>query len=209
MSPDARRSSFASIIDFASVRFRRKKGSSRKSKEDLYTHLNDSDWTLATVSSLKDETEKYDKYPAVDKEEEPETVEEGLYIRFAAKPPTRPLSENRLARLKYRIAKAVVAAGMECSAQAPSPETAQPFDTALKARPPRPRQFLLQRNVWAGHGSLHISWVGGLSVQSVRLSRRSVSRLIQLAAYPNTLLPTLQAHISARCSFRDTLTPAR
>ncbi|KAI0828891.1 hypothetical protein BC628DRAFT_1361160 [Trametes gibbosa] len=42
---------------------------------------------------------------------------QGLYIRFASQlaQPPRKLSETRLARMKYRIAKAVLAAGMDSS----------------------------------------------------------------------------------------------
>ncbi|TBU49265.1 hypothetical protein BD309DRAFT_986578 [Dichomitus squalens] len=53
--------------------------------------------------------------------QEGEREGQGLLIRFAsqAAQPPRKLSEHRLARLKYRIAKAVMAAGMHTS---PSPE---------------------------------------------------------------------------------------
>lgn len=54
----------------------------------------------------------------------PESEGEGLLIQFATHQatPYHRLSETRLARLKYRIANAVVAAGMD----APSPRTASP-----------------------------------------------------------------------------------
>ncbi|KAI0354575.1 hypothetical protein OH77DRAFT_1521484 [Trametes cingulata] len=61
------------------------------------------------------------------------TEDHGLYIRFAsqlAKPPCK-LSEHRLARLKYRIAKAVLAAGMDTS---PSGELGDPMDDAGRCR---------------------------------------------------------------------------
>lgn len=121
------------IVAFANLPFRRKKRRSREGDDVLFTHCNDSDWTFATISSEKD------VYPIVEKEQEPETVEEGLYIRFAShvsRHQSRPLTESRLARLKYRIAKAVVAAGMESSS--PAMETSQPFDNAIKALPPVP-----------------------------------------------------------------------
>ncbi|KAI0720084.1 hypothetical protein C8T65DRAFT_736250 [Cerioporus squamosus] len=62
----------------------------------------DSDWTFATASS--------------------ETL--------AAAHSPRKLSHNRLARLKYRIAKAVMAAGMDSS---PGAECANPMDTRAEA----------------------------------------------------------------------------
>ncbi|KAI0714924.1 hypothetical protein C8Q76DRAFT_795736 [Earliella scabrosa] len=72
--------------------------------------------------------------PEITIEREIETDGEGLLIRFAsalqphphAQPmPERRLSRTRLARLKYRIAKAVLAAGMDSS---PGAELANPFE---------------------------------------------------------------------------------
>ncbi|KAI0334316.1 hypothetical protein GY45DRAFT_27570 [Cubamyces sp. BRFM 1775] len=57
------------------------------------------------------------------------TEDHGLYIRLAsqlAQPPSK-LSEERIARLKYRIAKAVMAAGMDTS---PSAEVGDPMAAA-------------------------------------------------------------------------------
>ncbi|KAI0800650.1 hypothetical protein C8Q74DRAFT_1364350 [Fomes fomentarius] len=67
--------------------------------------------------------------PEITVESEIETEGEGLLIRFtsqlAAHEPPHKLSHNRLARLKYRIAKAVVAAGMDSS---PASEAANPME---------------------------------------------------------------------------------
>lgn len=67
--------------------------------------------------------------PEITVESEIETEGEGLLIRFtsqlAAHEPPRKLSQNRLARLKYRIAKAVVAAGMDSS---PASEATNPME---------------------------------------------------------------------------------
>ncbi|KAI0778789.1 hypothetical protein BD413DRAFT_631990 [Trametes elegans] len=109
----------------------------------------DSDWTLAARTASSESlatlvpapapahpSMRLDKAPAMrldkalpEPEPEPEcpsTEEYGLYIRCAsqlARPPRR-LSDARLARLKYRIARAVMAAGMDTS---PAGEPADPL----------------------------------------------------------------------------------
>lgn len=147
------------LVEFANVAFRRHKRNARRAQSAaLYamTHANDSDWTFASLSSTN-ETNK-PAYAVIEPESESEGTEspsrysqesaeeetggEGLWIRFSSQveapmPYSYPLSERRLRRLKYRIAKAVVAAGMETS---PSMETSDPFDNALQTRglPPVP-----------------------------------------------------------------------
>ncbi|KAI9057756.1 hypothetical protein FKP32DRAFT_1681239 [Trametes sanguinea] len=86
-----------------------------------------SDWTLAATASSETlacrEPEK-----AIDTNED-----HGLYIRFASQlsqPPSK-LSQSRIARLKYRIAKAVMAAGMDTS---PSAELGDPMDESAHCR---------------------------------------------------------------------------
>ncbi|CDO73024.1 hypothetical protein BN946_scf185007.g78 [Trametes cinnabarina] len=86
-----------------------------------------SDRTLAATASSEtlacQEPEK-----AIDTNED-----HGLYIRFAtqlSQPPSK-LSPSRIARLKYRIAKAVMAAGMDTS---PSAELGDPMDDSARGR---------------------------------------------------------------------------
>ncbi|TFK87594.1 hypothetical protein K466DRAFT_104441 [Polyporus arcularius HHB13444] len=105
----------------------------------------DSDWTFATASSetlagpsVRKESPsptslaKSKPLPDITIESEIETGGQGLLIRFASQLPHSPrkLSHNRLARLKYRIAKAVMAAGMDSS---PAIECADPMDTRAEA----------------------------------------------------------------------------
>ncbi len=140
MAPEVKFTSFGIpyIVEFANVTFRKKKRLSslfsHNRKRSIYSspHLNDSDWTFATASS---DTLAYPVAYDTDSEGQ------GLYIRFASQDasfPPQPLSASRLARLKYRIANAVVAAGMDGS---PGSEKHDPVDKALKARghlPPVP-----------------------------------------------------------------------
>ncbi|KAI0652474.1 hypothetical protein C8Q79DRAFT_102362 [Trametes meyenii] len=89
----------------------------------------DSKWTLAPTASS--ETLTGPPPPPVPKDKlEPAYPEgNGLYIRFASQllQPPRKLSVSRLARMKYRIARAVLAAGMDAS---PGAECADPMDSA-------------------------------------------------------------------------------
>ena len=163
MAPVLKLTSFGipSLVEFANVAFRRHKRNARRAQSAaLYamSHANDSDWTFASHPSTNeidkpayaviepesesesDGTESPSRYSQESAEEE--TGGEGLWIRFSSQveapmPYSYPLSERRLRRLKYRIAKAVVAAGMESS---PSMEISDPFDNALQTRglPPVP-----------------------------------------------------------------------
>ncbi|KAI0094451.1 hypothetical protein BDY19DRAFT_19963 [Irpex rosettiformis] len=147
------------LVEFANMTFRRRKRNARQanSTSTLYAmpSYNDSDWTFASLSS----TDKIDKpayavigsasesddsesrYSQESAEEEPSV--EGLWIQFASQiespmPYSYPLSEKRLKRLRYRISKAVVAAGMESS---PDMQTSDPFNNALQTQgrlPPVP-----------------------------------------------------------------------
>lgn len=139
MSPEIKFTSFGIpyLVEFANVTFRRKKRASMrpKSNQTVYSsaQFSDSDWTLATLSS------DTLAYPVPDKNE---TEGQGLYIRLASQTPsptrTGPLSASRALRLKHRIARAVVSAGMD---YAPDAAAAEPLDGALRARgalPPVP-----------------------------------------------------------------------
>lgn len=145
------------LSGFANATFRRRKRNARRAQSAaLYAmpQCNDSDWTFASLSSV----DKHDKpaYAVVESvtsslsssetdsqysqesAEDEETISEGLWIRFASQletstPYSYPLSEKRLARLRYRIAKAVVAAGMESSPELDVQPT-DPFDKALQTR---------------------------------------------------------------------------
>ena len=105
----------------------------------------DSDWTFATASSetlagpsvqkallSPASLAKSKPLPEITIESEIETEGQGLLIRFASQIAHQPrrLSHNRLARLKYRIAKAVMAAGMDSS---PSSEREDPMDARAEA----------------------------------------------------------------------------
>lgn len=104
------------IVEFANVAFRRR--ASRppplppKHRDHLYStlHPNDSDWSF--TSSTSDTP----TFRTVGKEESEGRV---LYIRYSSEDlqevPGPPLSERRLCRLRRRIARAVVAAGMDAS----------------------------------------------------------------------------------------------
>ncbi|KAL1951331.1 hypothetical protein VTO73DRAFT_480 [Trametes versicolor] len=135
------------LVEFANVAFRsrsRSRSSSRSSMRTLTLRRDASesrpslnlrptpsrstlasDWTLAATASSE---------TLAGPGAEAECPEDhGLYIRFAsqlAQPPCR-LSESRLARLKYRIAKAVLAAGMDSS---PRAEHGDPMDAAGRGR---------------------------------------------------------------------------
>ncbi|KAI0348289.1 hypothetical protein BDW22DRAFT_75735 [Trametopsis cervina] len=138
MAPEIRFTSFGIpyLVEFANVTFRRRHRKSRQPQSTVYAHSNDSDWSFASFPS-----DKNDAYAVHETDSESESEEEtsgpegeGLWIRFASQvqvptPYAFPLSESRLTRLKYRIAKAVVAAGMESS---PNMEAPDPFNHALK-----------------------------------------------------------------------------
>lgn len=137
MAPEVKFTSFGIpyLVEFANVTFRRKKRASRITTT-LYSipHCNDSDWTFASLYSDDGSEEEI---------KEPEPEGEGLYIRFASQAATAypaPLSQSRLTRLKYRIAKAVVAAGMDPSAPNTDALDSQSclVSQAQKALPPVP-----------------------------------------------------------------------
>jgi hypothetical protein len=117
MAPEIKFSSFGIpyLVEFANVTFRRKKRNSiRPGRKSIYSTatFSDSDWTFASISS---ETLAY---PVVGKAE---TEGQGLYIRFASHAavyPARPLSPTRAMQLKYRIADAIVKAGMDYASTA-------------------------------------------------------------------------------------------
>ncbi|OJT14405.1 hypothetical protein TRAPUB_9046 [Trametes pubescens] len=133
------------LVEFANVAFRSHSRSSSRSSMRPPTPRRDasesrpslnlrptpsrstlaSDWTLAATASSE---------TLAGPGAEAECPEDhGLYIRLAsqlAQPPCR-LSESRLARLKYRIAKAVLAAGMDSS---PGAERGDPLDAAGRGR---------------------------------------------------------------------------
>ncbi|KAI0640027.1 hypothetical protein C8Q77DRAFT_1164898 [Trametes polyzona] len=132
MAPEIRFNSIGIpyLVEFANVAFRsRPRSSSRASSRTVASSTLASERTLTSTASSATLTN-----PGPCPGPEPEFPEEhGLYIRFAsqlAQPPSR-LSETRLARLKYRIAKAVLAAGMDSS---PAAELGDPMDAGAAGR---------------------------------------------------------------------------
>ena len=130
------------LVEFANVSFRRKmKKQHRKSlcppplppKDERYLYTASekvasdivSDWSFASGS-----TETVDEYPVVGREESEGRV---LYIRFASERltsiPGPPLSARRLCTLTRRIARAVVAEGMDAS---PASERLNPDGSVTK-----------------------------------------------------------------------------
>ncbi|KAI0695638.1 hypothetical protein BC835DRAFT_1273134, partial [Cytidiella melzeri] len=147
MAPEVKFTSFGIpyLVEFANVTFRRRKRNTAYQRQPatLYSmpHCDDSDWTFASLSS-RSEKGAYAVIESEDENEEEGEPGEGLWIRFASQANTTyhsfPLSQSRLTRLKHRIAKAVVAAGME-SGQNMQPS--DPFETALRTQgvvPPAP-----------------------------------------------------------------------
>jgi hypothetical protein len=149
MAPEVKFTAFGIpyLVEFANVTFRRRKSKAygRQASQAIYTipRGNDSDWTFASLSSKSDRDVAYAVIESESEDEQEDEIEpeEGLWIRFASQVPTPysfPLSESRLTRLKYRIAKAVVAAGMESS---PNMQISDPFNNALRVKgalPPVP-----------------------------------------------------------------------
>ncbi|CCM04474.1 uncharacterized protein FIBRA_06654 [Fibroporia radiculosa] len=118
MAPEVKFTSYGIpyIVEFANVKFRptHSRPPLPPSKLNNVLHTNGSMSTL--LSSVETASSETLVYPPKNVFSTPDgTSSQGLYIRFAShryRPP-RKLSEGRLLRLKHRIAKAVLAAGMD------------------------------------------------------------------------------------------------
>ncbi|KAI8990615.1 hypothetical protein BD414DRAFT_413540, partial [Trametes punicea] len=125
------------LVEFANITFRSpppSRSNSRASSRSLASRREPeapqpSLRSLASPATASSETLAG---PRGERELEP-TEDSGLYIRFASQlsqPPSK-LSASRIARLKYRIARAVMAAGMDTS---PSAELGDPMDDNARSR---------------------------------------------------------------------------
>ncbi|KAI0081070.1 hypothetical protein K474DRAFT_1480866 [Panus rudis PR-1116 ss-1] len=131
MAPEIKFTSFGIpyLVEFANVKFR---SALRKRKPAVppKPKRSHSECNSTSSSSTLDSTGATLATASSETLASPEEVEEeGLYIQFASHStyPPRPLSESRLARLKYRIANAVVEAGMDSS---PASEKRDPMAMA-------------------------------------------------------------------------------
>ncbi|KAH9947110.1 hypothetical protein B0H21DRAFT_363889 [Amylocystis lapponica] len=129
MAPQIKFNSFGIpyLVEFANVRFRspaRSGTTPRLAEPWLTLRRTGSNSTDATLTTASSETLA-----------SPVEIEsgQGLYIQFASHPKDAPhrLSESRLMRLKARIAKAVLAAGMSSSSP---PALANPLDRKAALR---------------------------------------------------------------------------
>ncbi|KAI0931541.1 hypothetical protein AcW1_001083 [Taiwanofungus camphoratus] len=135
MVPEIRFNSFGIpyLVEFANVRFRSPSRSSSNARSgspspslngSVYTHESG----ITTLASA--ETASSDTLACPDQER---SESGGLYIQFASHPlrPPCKLSYSRVLRLKHRIAKAVLAAGMDSS---PTSEVGDPMNMATLSR---------------------------------------------------------------------------
>lgn len=136
MSPGLKLPSFG-IPFVVELTFRRKKRSPKRSKatSSIYStsDFSESDWTLVGYDSAG-------RLSAYSVHGKSEIEGQGLYIRFASSASSsslgyentvpRPLSPTRAARLKHRIANAVLKAGMDTGSE----EAPDPLDCALRQR---------------------------------------------------------------------------